>query len=341
MKKVIAFVLFLAISIGISSCGDENKNISTKNSYENYSLNLEIKTMRNNYVNFSDIDKIILDVNSSELDYVVEQDFILDNGQWSIDLIQLPMDKDLTFKARAFINGTYSYISNHVLKLTTGDNNITMDLQEENTFAANKVQVQSMESTLTTLDDVNYTTVTFKIYNVLDDDLSYIITDDDGNGTLFDPASGVINSYDGNHVGILDINYTRPEVAGTYRNRIKLVSTNGDIFIYAFDLTVNDNDEVFVVINQPAEIDGFIVTQEDQNLSVEVNATDPDGDDASLSYEWVLTDETGGVALDSASSTTSIAILTGFDDGDGAKLTVEITDSNNSISTAVYKINKD
>jgi len=244
-----------------------------------------------------------------------------------------------SLKATAFIGGTLSYTSNRVLQLTTGDNNITMDLQEENTFAANKVQVQSMKTAIGTVDDVNYTTITFTVYNKDEDDLEYVITDDDGNGTLFDPASGTITTYSSGKA-TLDINYTRPEVAGTYRNRIKITSLNGDILIYAFDLTVNDNDEVFVVINQPAEIDGFIVTQEDQNLSVEVNATDPDGDDASLTYSWTIDNNNGGTALDDDSKTTDTAIITGFDDGDGAELTVEITDSNNSISTAVYKVNK-
>ncbi len=338
MKKVIEFLLFLIISISISGCGDENKSLSTSNSYDNYSLNLEVKTMRSSYVNFSDIDKIILDVNSSDLDYVVEQEFVLDNDKWTIDLIQLPMDKDLTFKARAFIGGTHSYTSNKILQLVTGDNNITMDLQEEATLTNNIVQVQSMDTTITTIDDVNYTTVTFTIYNANEDELTYIISDDDNNGTLFDPASGAITDYD-SRKSILDINYTRPEVAGTYRNRIKITSLNGDIFIYVFDLMVNDNDEVFVVINQPAEIDGFIVTQEDQNLSVEVNATDPDGDDASLTYNWTIDNNDGGTALDGDSHTTDTAIITGFDDGDRAELTVEVTDANGSVSTAVYKVN--
>ena len=355
MKKFIAFLLFLIISIGVSSCGDENKSISTTNSFGNYSLNLNVKTMRNSYINFSDIGKIILDVNSSSLDYVVEQPFIKVNGKWAIDLIQLPMDKDLTFKARAFIGSetTHSYINEQILKLVEGENNITMALQEVDTFSSNKVLVQSMETAVSSVDDVNYTILSFYLFNNNHDDLNFTITADpnsvgsgggffapDDNDNVLEIFSSVV-SYGSADEYTLDINYSRPAEAGTYKNRLKLINTNGDIFIYVFNLTVNDNDEVYVKLNAPAEVENFIATSEDTNLSVEVNATDPDGDNSALTYLWTLSNDSSNkgatLELDNDSATTKTAIVTGYDDDDDiVVLDVNITDANGSITTARY-----
>jgi len=353
MKKFIQLIILIGLSTIIFSCGGggSSENIS-KIKKDNYSLNLNIKfrERRGNYGKFSDIIKILLDVNSSDLDYVKEQEFEKgDGGKWTIDLIQLPMDKDLTFKVQAFIKDDdkdkLSYIDNQVFKLVDGENNITMILKEIETLAINKVMVQSLESNVTKdADDVNYTTLHFSLYNKDKDELKFIVTADTlGEFNISDGApEGIIDSYDDYAEAVLDINYTRPAEAGTYKNRLKLINTRGDIFIYVFNLTVNDTDEVYIGLNEIPEIENFIATAEDSNLSVEINATDPDGDTSTLTYHWSLNSDSkngsgADLSLDEDSASTKTAIVTGYDKDDIVILDISITDANGSTTTGQYK----
>ena len=195
------------------------------------------KNFRNN---FYIIDSIYLTIYSDELTYIADKPFEKNDNNWEISLPSLIIDENLTFLANAFnSSGDLIYQSNQTIKLKLEDNNISIIFKS----------ILEYENLLISINIVNLisedddTQITFKLINPNEDNISYNLYSDDN--YEFTPDNGEIDSYDENSSYLLDINYSKPDSEGEYRNLITLINKKEDQNIsYRFTLNVDENGTV-------------------------------------------------------------------------------------------------
>jgi len=195
------------------------------------------KNFRNN---FYIIDSIYLTIYSDELTYIADKPFEKNDNNWEISLPSLIIDENLTFLANAFnSSGDLIYQSNQTIKLKLEDNNISIIFKS----------ILEYENLLISINIVNLisedddTQITFKLINPNEDNISYNLYSDDN--YEFTPDNGEIDSYDENSSYLLDINYSKPDSEGEYRNLITLINKKEDQNIsYIFTLNVDENGTV-------------------------------------------------------------------------------------------------
>jgi len=323
MKRLVSFLSLVVASLFIASCGG---GISSTNSYEDYSLNFNIKELR--YNNTADIISITLDVNnSSGTQYVNALPFTKSGSDWTIALPALPLGESLTFRARATsTNSTYEAISTNTL--INGVNVVNLGLQET---SGNYNSIPTLQSVIV---DENNSIMSFRIFNFEQKDVSYSIF---SSNFVFTPSNGLMSFT--STTEILDINYTGPTTPGIYSNNwFELTNSEGDTFITTFDINIGQNFDLNVTLNLPPNVSS--INADDTNGTFTyfmANASDPEGD--ALSYSWSYSIITGGASV--VGSTTS-NVLT-FENlntaADQVGLSLTVTDAKGSSTTVSYDIN--
>lgn len=322
MKKLLGFV-FALLLVG---CGNTatTENVS-KNGYSEYSVNVGVRQEKIN--NTSSIQSILLDVNSSTINYIIGMPFSKSGLNWTINLPPLPIGEELTFSIRALDNNITTYTDTINTVLIQGENNVSFNLAETNSSVSYIPTLKSVSI------DQNYSIMTFKIFNYERDNLAYFLYSNDA---IFTPSSGSITTFDINNINFLDINYSGFGTTGTYKNNtMVLTNTNNDRFSTQFDVVIDGIDNVNVVLNMPPNINSvdFNVSI-DNNATIYANVSDDEND--TLSYNWNITQ---GTAVIVGSATTNPIFITNYENNSTLSISLTVSDSAGSSSLINYILN--
>ena len=275
------------------------------------------------------ITAITLDVNSSKLFYVKDLEFTKQGSSWEIDLPFMPVDKNLTFNAKGYnSDSSLIYGGSTTVAITPNQNDITLELSA---IKDTKRDLPTVEN-IAIYKGIDNTRLSFKVLNRNRDELTYQVVPIDNNGS-FNPNEGSILFNTDRE--LLNVIYTEPQIAGTFKNSITLTNTNEDKFISIFTIYVSETKEVNVTLNIAPNIDSLEVTNEDENLTIKANVTDDKNNSSSLNYLWEIMD--GDVIMENNHTKNPIKI-TDYDENDTLKIKLTVFDPQGASSSVLYTI---
>ena len=342
MKRFMILSALVFSALVVVGCGNTSTDKPTPSSiatssdtYNDYSLNIDVQDRRGK-ITSSSITSITMDVQGTSILYVSGLGFTKVGSSWTITLPTLPIDENLTFSVKAYQGTIYAntlvYTATKVQSLVNGENNVTLDLTKSSSEYTYLKSIQSTQIALNT-DGSKY--LRFNFTNTGTNYYNYTIQSNDIN---FSQTSGYI--YIG-YNSFLDINYTEPTVAGTYRSTFTLTDDNNNTSINSFDIIISNSTNstssstTNVVLNMAPDINSIVANFVDNNTTIlTADVSDPEGD--AINYKWTIYSYSN-IVIENNSSTTNPLYLSGdVKASNYTNATLTVTDSGGSSSSIQY-----
>lgn len=327
MKKLLTFSLsFSLFFLFLTGCDDSESS----KKFVNLRVGIDVleRAVKSSNIKYSDIKAIKLTVLDSQKTYLANGSFEQSYGLWSIDVNNLPVNRDIQFIAEAFNSDDDLILKGNVTeKITSNSSQVLIPLQLANEIKV--VALPSIESISVGETGSNLVTkISFVINNYLRDEVHWkIIPDSEFDaGVDFNQTEGNLTFEDSSSRD-LSITISGDIDEHIYTNRIEITNSNGDKFGEEFKVSVK-RDQVNVSI--APIVDNIYLYMQSGVLYAEAIVDSSFGSE--LQYYWELEKD----SLPVNSKTSRTAYISGFEGNLTDTLILKVTNSSGITSRYSY-----
>lgn len=342
------FVLFSLFLFGCQPEGNSKGEASKQEEPETVSLNVQVDPFGINSrnmiseanlsqnANFSLVDRITVEVKLNGSTVIVARDMVKSGELWSIAIGGLLPNKNYSFIARAYENGSEAFNGSTSRTLSEENEQLYITLsQSENVYLPIPKITQIIRPTKLLVD----TTSTIRVFmagssnETLNYEFSKDSTTDLGS---FTTTSGMISL--AGSTGEIVTEYTAPSEPGSYKFSVKVSNSRNNSVAGKFRINVNQVSTA-LSMQVPPVIHGMGIQCAGNQLIWTASATGYDGTNSLLNWQWQF----DGSSDAFQNPTENGAVMSNYNRSMSGPVTLTLTDQheNGTTATATWQLEKD